>query len=221
MSTTTAPSAATSSHDSGHSGSSLPALTLAALGIVFGDIGTSPLYAFKEAFNGPHALPATPENILATLSALFWAVMAIVSFKYVSIVLRHDNEGEGGVLALTALAHRLTDQGRRRSVLVVSAGVFAAALFYGDALITPAISVLSAVEGMSVATPAFEHFIEPITIGIIIGLFLIQKHGTGSVGKLFGPVTVVWFAALGGMGVWHIAQHPGVLAALKIGRAHV
>jgi len=198
-----------------HGHSSLPALTLAALGVVFGDIGTSPLYAFKEAFNGPHALAATPDNILATLSALFWAVMLIVSFKYVSIVLRHDNEGEGGVLALTALAHRLTDQGRRRSVLVVSAGVFAAALFYGDALITPAISVLSAVEGMSVATPAFEHFIEPITIGIIIGLFFIQKHGTGSVGKLFGPVTVVWFATLGAMGVWHIQQHPGVLAALN------
>ncbi|MEY4763562.1 MAG: hypothetical protein RI907_235 [Pseudomonadota bacterium] len=201
--------------DAGHHGqSSLSALTLAALGIVFGDIGTSPLYAFKEAFNGPHAMAATPENVLATLSALFWAVMMIVSFKYVSIVLKYDNDGEGGVLALTALAHRLTRQGQR-SALVVSAGVFAAALFYGDALITPAISVLSAVEGLSVATPRFEHFIEPITIGLLIGLFFIQKHGTGSVGKLFGPVTVVWFASLGALGLWHIGQHPQVLAALN------
>jgi KUP system potassium uptake protein len=204
-------------HDSGHghAGSSLGALTIAALGIVFGDIGTSPLYAFKEAFNGPHALAVSPENVLATLSALFWAVMAIVSVKYVSIVLKYDNDGEGGVLALTALAHRLTHDAPRRSLLVVSAGVFAAALFYGDAIITPAISVLSAVEGISVATPRFEHFIVPITIGILIALFFIQKQGTGSVGKLFGPVTVVWFACLGALGLWSIAQHPQVLAALN------
>ncbi len=199
----------------GHHSSTLGALTVAALGIVFGDIGTSPLYAFKEAFNGPHGLAVSPENVLATLSALFWAVMAIVSVKYVWIVLKYDNEGEGGVLALTALAHRLTHDAPRRSLLVVSAGVFAAALFYGDAIITPAISVLSAVEGISVATPRFEHFIEPITIGILIGLFLIQKHGTGSVGRLFGPVTVVWFACLGALGLWSIVQHPQVLAALN------
>jgi len=212
---TTAPTAASTSGAHGHSHSSLGALTLAALGIVFGDIGTSPLYAFKEAFNGPHALAVSPENVLATLSALFWAVMAIVSFKYVSIVLKYDNEGEGGVLALTALANRLTQDAPRRSVLVVSAGVFAAALFYGDAIITPAISVLSAVEGISVATPRFEHFIEPITIGILIALFMIQKHGTGSVGKLFGPITVVWFCCLGALGAWTIAQHPQVLSALN------
>jgi KUP system potassium uptake protein len=210
------PTAATP-HDSGHghAGSSLGALTIAALGIVFGDIGTSPLYAFKEAFNGPHGLAVSPENVLATLSALFWAVMAIVSVKYVSIVLKYDNDGEGGVLALTALAHRLTHDAPRRSLLVVSAGVFAAALFYGDAIITPAISVLSAVEGISVATPRFEHFIEPITIGILIALFFIQKKGTGSVGKLFGPITVVWFACLGALGLWSIVQHPQVLAALN------
>jgi KUP system potassium uptake protein len=191
------------------------ALTLAALGIVFGDIGTSPLYAFKEAFNGPHALALSPENVLATLSALLWAVVVIVSIKYVWIVLKYDNDGEGGVLALTALAHRLAHDAPRRSVLVVSAGVFAAALFYGDAIITPAISVLSAVEGISVATPRFEHFIEPITIGILIGLFLIQKHGTGSVGRLFGPVTVIWFLSLGAMGIHSIAQTPEVLQALS------
>ncbi len=201
---------------SDHQGNSrLGALTLAALGIVFGDIGTSPLYAFKEAFTGPHALAISPENVLATLSALLWAVLVIVSIKYVWIVLKYDNDGEGGVLALTALAHRLTHDAPRRSLLVVSAGVFAAALFYGDAIITPAISVLSAVEGISVATPRFEHFIIPITIGILIGLFFIQKHGTGSVGTLFGPVTVVWFLTLGGMGIHSIAQTPAVLQAIS------
>ncbi|MBI3384310.1 MAG: potassium transporter Kup [Aquabacterium sp.] len=201
---------------SDHQGASrLGALTLAALGIVFGDIGTSPLYAFKEAFNGPHALAISPENVLATLSALLWAVLVIVSIKYVWIVLKYDNDGEGGVLALTALAHRLTHDAPRRSLLVVSAGVFAAALFYGDAIITPAISVLSAVEGISVATPRFEHFIIPITIGILIGLFFIQKHGTGSVGTLFGPITVVWFLTLGGMGIHSIVQTPMVLQAIS------
>lgn len=205
----------TSTESHGHGQSSLGALTLAALGIVFGDIGTSPLYAFKEAFNGPHALALSPENVLATLSALLWAVFIIVSIKYVWIVLKYDNDGEGGVLALTALAHRLARDAPRRSVLVVGAGVFAAALFYGDAIITPAISVLSAVEGISVATPRFEHFIEPITIGILIGLFLIQKQGTGSVGKWFGPITVIWFAALGALGVHSIAQTPMVLQAIN------
>ena len=198
-----------------HGTSRLSALTLAALGIVFGDIGTSPLYAFKEAFSGPHGMPATPESVLATLSALLWAVIIIVSFKYVWVVLKYDNDGEGGVLALTALAHRLTNDSSRRSLLVISAGVFAAALFYGDAIITPAISVLSAVEGISIATPRFEHFIVPITIGILVGLFLIQKHGTGSVGKLFGPVTVVWFLTLAALGAHSIAQTPEVLQAFN------
>jgi KUP system potassium uptake protein len=201
---------------SDHQGASrLGALTIAALGIVFGDIGTSPLYAFKEAFTGPHALAISPENVLATLSALLWAVLVIVSIKYVWIVLKYDNDGEGGVLALTALAHRLTHDAPRRSLLVVSAGVFAAALFYGDAIITPAISVLSAVEGISVATPRFEHFIEPITIGILIGLFFIQKKGTGSVGTLFGPITVVWFLTLGALGLHSIVQTPMVLQAIN------
>jgi KUP system potassium uptake protein len=214
MSSTSASGAAAHPPGQGAS-SSLSALTLAALGIVFGDIGTSPLYAFKEAFNGPHALTASPETVLATLSALFWAVMLIVSIKYVSIVLKYDNEGEGGVLALTALAHRLSHRSPGLSRMVISAGVFAAALFYGDAIITPAISVLSAVEGISVATPHFEHAIQPITIGILIALFLIQKRGTGQVGKLFGPITVLWFCVLGTMGIHSILQHPQVLAALN------
>jgi len=194
------------------------ALTIAALGIVYGDIGTSPLYAFKEAFKGPHALALTEANVLATLSALFWAVMLIISVKYVWLVLKLDNDGEGGVLALTALAHRLVKRrkhGERLAAFVITAGVFAAALFYGDAIITPAISVLSAVEGISVATPQFEKFIIPITIGVLVALFVIQRHGTGRVGSLFGPVTMIWFITLAAMGAQSIAQTPVVLKALN------
>ena len=198
--------------------SSTRVLTLAALGIVYGDIGTSPLYAFKEAFTGPHALALNEANVLATLSALFWAIMLIISVKYVWLILKLDNDGEGGVLALTALAHRLVNKGKHSDKLaafVITAGVFAAALFYGDAIITPAISVLSAVEGISVATPQFEKFIIPITIGVLVGLFLIQKQGTGRVGTLFGPITVVWFITLAVMGALSIAQTPLVLKALN------
>ena len=189
-------------------GSSPSALTLAALGVVFGDIGTSPLYAFKEAFTGTHGLTVGPENVLAALSALLWAVIVIVAIKYVWVVLSHDNDGEGGVLALTALAHRVMGDQSRRSRFVVAAGVFAAALFYGDAIITPAISVLSAVEGMSIATPEFEHFIVPITIGILIGLFSIQMKGTSVVGRLFGPVTIVWFLCIAWAGVAALCRRP-------------
>ena len=204
------------SHESksGH-GSSQSALTLAALGVVFGDIGTSPLYAFKEAFSGAHGLAVSPENVLAALSALLWAVIIVVAIKYVWIVLSYDNDGEGGVLALTALVHRVMGDRSRRSRIVVGAGVFAAALFYGDAIITPAISVLSAVEGMSIATPNFEHFIVPITIGILIGLFSIQMKGTSVVGKLFGPVTIIWFVCLAWLGVSSIVQTPMVLQAVN------
>ena len=191
------------------------ALALAALGVVYGDIGTSPLYAFKEAFVGPHGLAPTEANVLATLSALFWAMMLIISIKYVWIMLKFDNDGEGGVLALTALANRSARSTARWKMWIVTAGIFAAALFYGDALITPAISVLSAVEGISVATPAFEQFIIPITIGVLTGLFFIQRHGTGSMGKLFGPITLLWFLALAVLGALSIVQNPGVLHALN------
>ncbi|MFD2756619.1 potassium transporter Kup [Comamonas terrae] len=200
--------------NAGH-GSSQSALTLAALGVVFGDIGTSPLYAFKEAFAGSSGLAVSPENVLAALSALFWAVIVVVAIKYVWVVLSYDNDGEGGVLALTALAHRALGDSTRRSRFVVGAGVFAAALFYGDAIITPAISVLSAVEGLSIATPNFEHFVVPITIGILIGLFSIQMKGTGKVGRLFGPVTIVWFVCLAWVGVLSILQTPMVLEAVN------
>ncbi|MBI1424716.1 MAG: potassium transporter Kup [Gammaproteobacteria bacterium] len=193
----------------------LALLALAALGIVYGDIGTSPLYAFKEAFTGHHALAVNHANVLATLSALFWSVMLIVSIKYVWVMLRFDNEGEGGVLALTAMAHRFARHNPRWATIVVTIGVFAAALFYGDAIITPAISVLSAVEGMHVATPNLHHLVVPITMGIIIGLFMIQRHGTGKVGGLFGPITLVWFVTLAILGLHSIIQTPAVLQALN------
>ena len=189
-------------------------LTLAALGIVFGDIGTSPLYAFKEAFAGAHALPLSEANVLGVLSLLFWALMLIVSLKYVVLVLRFDNRGEGGVLALLAYTSRLTRGNPKMQRAVAMIAIFAASLFYGDAVITPAISVLSAVEGISVATPAFEHWIIPITLGILVALYAIQRRGTGGVGRLFGPVTVVWFAALLVLGLQSIAQTPAVVAAL-------
>ncbi|MBI5917951.1 MAG: potassium transporter Kup [Nitrosomonadales bacterium] len=191
------------------------ALTLAALGVVYGDIGTSPLYAFKEAFAEGHGLAPSEPNVLATLSALFWAMMLIISLKYVWVMLRFDNNGEGGVLALTALANRAIQGDSRWKLLIATAGIFAAALFYGDALITPAISVLSAVEGISVAAPSLEKLILPITVGVLTGLFVIQRHGTGSMGKLFGPVTLVWFAALAGLGAMSIAETPSVLRAIN------
>ncbi len=194
----------------------LGALTLGALGVVYGDIGTSPLYAFREAFSPVHGLAATPANVLAALSALFWAVTLIVSIKYVWLVLRFDNKGEGGVLALQALAHRHARRTMPQwSKAVAVMGVFAAALFYGDAMITPAISVLSAVEGMEVAAPHLDHLVIPITLGILISLFLIQSFGTAKVGRLFGPMTLLWFLTLGSLGIVSIIQTPAVLRALN------
>src|SRR5262245_23827721 len=190
------------------------ALTLAALGVVYGDIGTSPLYAFKEAFNGPHGLPLDQPGVLAVLSLMFWSLMLIVSLKYVTMMLRFDNRGEGGILALLALVASRVREHPRLAWTVATCGVFGASLFYGDALLTPAISVLSAVEGISVATPALDEWVVPVTVGILIGLFAIQFHGTGAVGKLFGPCMVVWFGALAALGGISIAQTPQVLASL-------
>ncbi|HWH48183.1 MAG TPA: potassium transporter Kup [Burkholderiales bacterium] len=196
-------------------GSPLSVLVLAALGVVYGDIGTSPLYAFKEVFSGAHGLAATEGNVLATLSMLFWALTLIISIKYVWFVLMYDNEGEGGVLALTALAHRLAGKTTTWSRAVIATGVFAAALFYGDAIITPAISVLSAIEGLSVAAPRFEHMVLPITAGILVALFVIQKRGTNFIGRYFGPITCAWFVTLGVLGAISIAETPAVLRALS------
>ncbi len=192
----------------------LAALTLLALGVVYGDIGTSPLYAFKQAFSGSHGLPLNEANVLAVLSLMFWSLMLIVSLKYVSMMLRFDNRGEGGILALLALALQSVRARPRFAWTVATCGVFGASLFYGDALLTPAISVLSAVEGISVATPALDKWVVPVTVGVLFGLFSIQSHGTGAIGKLFGPCMVVWFIALAVLGGVSIAQTPSALASL-------
>ncbi|UCV24154.1 MULTISPECIES: potassium transporter Kup [Azonexaceae] len=199
---------------SSHNKQALPAITVAAIGVVFGDIGTSPLYALKEIFNGHHPIPVTPENILGVLSLVFWAIVVLVTIKYVLIIMRADNRGEGGSLALLAL---VTEKAKnpRLSWIVTLLGIFAAALFYGDSMITPAISVLSAVEGLEIITPDLKPYVIPITLGILTGLFFIQKHGTGAVGKLFGPVMVAWFAILAVLGVLQIANNPAVLLALN------
>ncbi|HZQ75577.1 MAG TPA: potassium transporter Kup [Burkholderiales bacterium] len=195
-------------------GRSTAALSLLALGVVYGDIGTSPLYAVKETFNPDHGIPLTAENILGGVSAIFWALMIVVSLKYVLLVLRADNRGEGGIMALLALATKSVREHPHWSGTLLAIGVFGASLFYGDAVLTPAISVLSAVEGLEVGTAAFKPYIVPLSAGILVGLFLIQKQGTGVVGLLFGPVMLLWFLALGAVGVWNIAGTPGVLAAL-------
>src|SRR5688572_10057932 len=171
-------------------------LALLALGVVYGDIGTSPLYAVKETFNPEHGLPLTAANILGGVSAIFWTLMIVVSLKYVALVLRADNRGEGGIMALLALAtSTVRDRPRLRHALVVI-GVFGAALFYGDAVLTPAISVLSAVEGLELGTAAFKPYIVPLALGILVALFTIQRFGTGTVGMLFGPICMLWFASL-------------------------
>ena len=199
---------------SSHNKQALPAITVAAIGVVFGDIGTSPLYALKEIFNGHHPIPVTPENILGVLSLVFWAIVVLVTIKYVLIIMRADNRGEGGSLALLAL---VTEKAKnpRLSWIVTLLGIFAAALFYGDSMITPAISVLSAVEGLEIITPDLKPYVIPITLGILTGLFAIQKHGTGAMGKLFGPVMVAWFSILGILGVLQIANNPAILLALN------
>ncbi len=190
-------------------------MSLGALGVVYGDIGTSPLYALRESFEG-HDLAVMQENILGVLSLVFWSLVIVVSIKYLTVVMRADNEGEGGIFALTSLVIPTTRglPGRRRWVLIML-GLFGTALLYGDGMITPAISVLSAVEGIQVATPVLEPYILPIASVILVGLFVIQRHGTGTVGRIFGPVMVVWFSVLAVLGLPHIFGNPNVLAALN------
>ena len=192
----------------------LPALVVSAIGVVFGDIGTSPLYALKEIFNGHHPIPVTPENILGILSLIFWSLMVLVTLKYVLIIMRADNRGEGGSLALLALVtERAKDP--RIAHIVTLLGIFAAALFYGDSMITPAISVLSAVEGLEIVAPTLKPYVIPLTLLILTVLFFIQKRGTGAVGLFFGPVMVLWFGVLAVLGIIEIARHPDVLVALN------
>ena len=209
----TGPSAPTES--SGHhaiKGPLLP-IAVAALGVVYGDIGTSPLYALRECFTGPHGVPINEVSVLGILSLVFWVLIITISIKYMLFVLRADNRGEGGILALTALA--CPRKAVKKSVWLMGIGVFGAALLYGDGVITPAISVLSAVEGLNLATPFFKPYIIPITCGILACFFAVQKHGTGRIGAVFGPVMLVWFFTLAALGVIGICDNPMVLKAVN------
>ncbi len=195
-------------------GSYLGLLSLGALGVVYGDIGTSPLYAVRECFHEAHGIPVSPVNVYGVLSLITWSLVLIVSVKYLLYVLRADNKGEGGILALMALASSSMKSPRRRAVLAFL-GLFGSALLYGDGAITPAISVVSAVEGLGIAAPSLTTFVVPITIAILIGLFTIQRHGTARVGVMFGPIMVLWFTTLTVMGIVNIVRHPEVLLALS------
>ena len=192
----------------------LPAITLAALGVVFGDIGTSPLYALRQCFLTAH-LAISEASVLGILSLIFWCMMLSISFKYVTIIMRADNNGEGGIMSLLALNLRTTRIAEDKKILLIALGFIGASLFFGDGIITPAISVLSAIEGLSIATPIFNQWLVPLSIGILAGLFIVQRHGTGTMGKFFGPLTLLWFLAIGGAGLLSIIQTPFVLAMVS------
>ncbi|CTP82254.1 potassium transporter Kup [Xanthomonas translucens pv. arrhenatheri] len=191
------------------------AVVLGAIGVVFGDIGTSPLYTLKEAFSPHYGLTPDHDTVLGILSLVFWALMIVVTLKYVAIIMRADNDGEGGIMALTALAQRTLPGGSRSVYVVGILGIFGASLFFGDGVITPAISVLSAVEGLEVAAPRLHSFVVPITVMVLVMLFVAQRFGTERVGKAFGPITVLWFLALGAIGVYNLTKAPEVLHALN------
>jgi KUP system potassium uptake protein len=197
-----------------HRRTSTATAALLALGIVYGDIGTSPLYAIKETFAPGHGLPLEPAIILGGCSTIFWALMVVVSLKYVTLIMRADNRGEGGIMALLALASSSVGEHAKLRNLILIVGLFGAALFYGDAVLTPAISVVSAVEGLEVGTTAFKPYVIPITVTVLIALFAFQRFGTAAVGLCFGPICLLWFLALGAAGVWNIVQHPAILGAL-------
>ncbi len=190
-------------------------LALAALGVVYGDIGTSPLYTMKEVFAGIHPIPLVPENILGILSLILWSLIVVVSIKYVVFIMRADNRGEGGIMALIALALHGAKGNRKQQRMIMLAGLLGAGMFYGDGMVTPAMSVLSALEGLNVATPALQPFVIPLTLAILFFLFYFQRRGTASVGALFGPVMMVWFSTLGLMGLYNIAASLEVLKAVN------
>ena len=190
-------------------------LTLGALGVVYGDIGTSPLYTIKEIFSPANGIPLDAAHIVGAVSVIFWGLMMVVTLKYVLLILRADNRGEGGIMALTALAAQAAGKTQHRRTVLLLTGVLGAALFYGDSVITPAISVLSAVEGLEVVTPLLKPYVLPISITVLVGLFAMQRYGTGLVGKLFGPVIVIWFGVLAITGVAQIVQQPVILTALN------
>jgi len=197
-----------------HGNKNLYALALGAIGVVYGDIGTSPLYTLKEAF-GPHGVAVSHDNVLGVLSLIFWSLIVVVSVKYATFIMSADNKGEGGIMALTTLAHRGVRSSARARWIIMVLGLFGAALFFGDSVITPAMSVLSAVEGLNVATPALNRFIVPIAVIVLIALFSLQRSGTARVARVFAPIMVVWFLALAAMGISKIVQAPQVLEALS------
>ena len=201
-------------HDPGRGPSRTIALSLGALGVVYGDIGTSPLYAIKECFHGMHAIAVTPDNVLGVLSLIFWSLTMVITVKYVLFITRADNRGEGGIFALLELLPKDVGAKRLRPALAFLA-LFGAALLYGDGVITPAISVLSAVEGLNVATDAAEPLVVPITCLILFCLFMVQRRGTAGIGRVFGPVMLLWFAVLAVFGVRAILDAPEVLAAVN------
>src|SRR5262245_2178450 len=212
---TLAPAAAGPAAEPASRATSLLALSLGSVGVVYGDIGTSPLYAFREAAvaaAGHDGAGVTRDIVLGVLSLILWSLIVVVTAKYVLILLRADNNGEGGTLSLTALATRALG---RRTPLVFPLAVICASMFLGDSVITPAISVLSAVEGLKLATPAFEHIVEPVTIAILLALFAAQRRGTGAVASFFGPVMLIWFVAIALAGLVHIHDDPGVLVAIN------
>ncbi|MGH8154363.1 MAG: potassium transporter Kup [Rhodanobacteraceae bacterium] len=196
-------------------GKALRVMVVGAIGVVFGDIGTSPLYTFSEAFSEQHGMPVTEFNVLGVLSLVLWTLVIVVALKYITFIMRADNKGEGGIMAMMALAQRATRQHPRTRRLVVLAAVLGASLFFGDGVITPSITVLSAVEGLEVAAPQLAEWVVWIAVGVLVALFLVQKRGTGRVGSVFGPVMCVWFVALGLIGVYNILQHPLVLRAIN------
>ncbi|QBF25605.1 potassium transporter Kup [Pseudomonas tructae] len=206
---------ASSQTDTGHSSAKPLSLLVAAVGVVYGDIGTSPLYTLKEVFSGGYGVPVNHDGVLGILALILWSLIWVVSIKYVVFILRADNQGEGGIMALTALARRASAPYPKLKALMVGCGLIGAALFYGDSMITPAISVLSAVEGLELAFDGIDHWVIPVALVVLVGLFLIQKHGTARIGILFGPVMVTWFVVLGALGVHGILQSPEVLKAFN------
>ncbi|MEV6430893.1 potassium transporter Kup [Nocardia sp. NPDC051463] len=205
-------------HATGGGGTVRAAVVVGALGVVFGDIGTSPIYTIQTVFNpaDPHPVPISTDNVYGVVSLIFWSVMMIVTLTYISLVMRADNDGEGGIMALITLLRRLSGtRGRQAAAVLAGVGIFGAALFFGDSMITPAISVLSAVEGLKIVEPGFENLIIPITVVIIVALFSVQRHGTATVGRLFGPVMILWFVTIGVLGVSGIVRHPEILKALS------
>jgi KUP system potassium uptake protein len=192
------------------------ALTLGALGVVFGDIGTSPLYALQQVFDGPHPITPNPDHIYGVLSLVFWSITIIVSVKSVTFIMRAGNEGEGGIMALVSLIQRaVMRNSKRNKKLLIALGIFGASLFYGDGMITPAVSVLSAVEGLKIVSPSLNDYVLPIALAVLTMLFVIQRFGTGAVSRFFGPVMALWFGVLALLGGHQVIDHPAVLRALS------